>query len=45
MPLFVNSSMVLTFVQTLNFERICGQLTGIKTIDEIFRIVFNFEEM
>ena len=45
MPLFVNSSMVLTFVQTLNFERICGQLTGIKTIGEIFRIVFNFEKM
>ena len=45
MPLFVNSSMVWTFIQTLNFERIYGQLTGIKTIDEIFRIVFNFEEM
>ena len=45
MPLFVNSSMVLTFLQTLNFERTCSQLTGKKTVDEIFRIVFNFDEM
>ena len=42
MPLFVNSSMVLTFLQTLNFERICGQLTGKKTVEEIFKIVFNY---
>ena len=41
MLLFVNPSMVLSFIQT--FERICGQLTVEKTAEEIFKIVLNFE--
>ena len=36
MPLFVNLQMVLTFVQKLNFDKICAALTG----DEIFKIIF-----
>ena len=43
MPLFVRSSMVLSFIHKLDFERICGRLNGKKTIDEIIKIVFNFE--
>ena len=42
MPLFVNSSMFLSFIRILDFERICSQLTGEKTVEEIFKIVFNF---
>ena len=41
MLLFVNPSMVVSFIQT--FERICGQLTVEKTAEEIFKIVLNFE--
>ena len=40
MPLFVNLQMVLSFVQKLNFDRICAVLTGVKTSDEIFKIIF-----
>ena len=40
MPLFVDPVIVSRFIWTLNFQRICGQLTGIKTADEIFKIVF-----
>ena len=36
MPLFVNLQMVLSFVQKLNFDKICAALTG----DEIFKIIF-----
>ena len=43
MPLFVRSSMVLGFIHKLEFERVCGCLNGKKTIDEIIKIVFNFE--
>lgn len=42
MPLFVNSSMFLSFIRILDFERICSQLTGEKTVEEIFKIFFNF---
>ena len=40
MPLFVNPQMVLSFVQKLNFDRICSALTGVKTGDEILKIIF-----
>lgn len=40
MPLFVNPQMVLTCVRTLNFNRICASLTGVKTGEEIFKIIF-----
>ena len=40
MPLFINPQMVLSFVQQLNFDRICAALTGVKTGDEIFKIIF-----
>ena len=43
MPLFVNPSVVLSFIQTLDFERIYSQLAVEKTAEEIFKIVFNFE--
>ena len=36
MPLFVNLQIVLSFVQKLNFDKICAALTG----DEIFKIIF-----
>ena len=36
MPLFVNLQMVLSFVQKLNFDKICAALTD----DEIFKIIF-----
>ena len=40
MPLFVNPQMVLSFVQKLNFDRICAALNSVKTGDEIFKIIF-----
>ena len=40
MPLFVDPVIVSSFIRTLNFQRICSQLTGIETADEIFKIVF-----
>ena len=32
--------MVLTFVRTLNFNRICASLTSVKSAEEIFKIIF-----
>ena len=40
-PLFVNPQMVLSFVRKLNFDRICADLDGVKTGDEIFKIIFS----
>ena len=40
MPLFENPQMVLSFVQKLSFDRICAALTGVKTGDEILKIIF-----
>ena len=40
MPLFVNPQMVLSFVRRLNFNRIFVKLNGVKTGEEIFRIIF-----
>ena len=40
-PLFVNPQMVLSFVRKLNFDRICAALDGVKTGDEIFKIIFS----
>ena len=42
MSLFVDHS-VQTFVETLDFNRICASLTGMKTDREIFKIIFEFE--
>ena len=42
MSLFVDHS-VQTFVETLDFNRICVSLTGVKTDREIFKIIFEFE--
>ena len=35
-PLFVNSILVRSFIRSLNFERICSQLTGKKTVEESY---------
>ena len=43
MPLFVNSAVVLSFIHKMDFEKICSRLNGKKTIDEIIKINFNFE--
>ena len=43
MLLFVNSAVVLSFIHKMDFERICSHLNGKKTIDEIIKIIFNFE--
>ena len=43
MPLLVNSAVVLSFIHKMDFERICSRLNGKKTIDEIIKIIFNFE--
>ena len=42
MPLTVSSSMVSNFLQSLDFDRICSQLVGKKTVKEVLLIVFNF---
>ena len=42
MSLFVDHS-VQTFVESLDFNRICASLTGVKTDREIFKIIFEFE--
>ena len=39
--LYVPSIMVLTVLRTLDFDRICSELTGKKTIKEMFKIVFD----
>ena len=41
-PLFVNSILVRRFIRSLNFERICSQLTGQKTVEEIFKVTFDY---
>ena len=43
MPLFVNSAVVLGFIHKMDFERICSRLNDKKTIDEIIKVIFNFE--
>ena len=40
-PLFVNPQMVLSFVRKLKFDRICAALDGVKTGDEIFKVIFS----
>ena len=40
--LHVSSHMVLTILRTLDFNRICSELVGKKTVKEMFVIVFNF---
>ena len=42
MSLFVDHS-VQTFVESLDFNRICASLTGVKTDREILKIIFEFE--
>ena len=42
MSLFVDHS-VHTFIENLDFNRICASLTGVKTDREIFKIMFEFE--
>ena len=42
MPLTVSSSMVLNFLRSLDFDRICSQLVGKKTVKEVLLIAFNF---
>ena len=41
MQLHVPSLMVFSFINTLDFDRICGELIGMKTAEEMFKIVFN----
>ena len=38
--LHIPTHMALTVIQTLDFNRICNELTGKKTIKEMFQIVF-----
>ena len=40
--LHVSSHMVLKILRTLDFNRICSELVGKKTVKEMFVIVFNF---
>ena len=40
--LHVSSHMVLTVLRTLDFNRICSELVGKKTVKEMFVTVFNF---
>ena len=42
MPLTVSSSMVLNFLRSLDFDTICSQLVGKKTVKEVLLIAFNF---
>ena len=42
MSLFVDHS-VHTFIENLDFNRVCASLTGVKTDREIFKIIFEFE--
>ena len=39
--LHVPATMVLTVLRTLDFDRVCSELTGKKTIKEMFKIVFD----
>ena len=39
--LYVPSIMVLTVIRMLDFDRICSEAAGKKTIDEMCKIVFN----
>ena len=41
MQLHVPSLMVFSFINTLDFDRICRELIGMKTAEEMFKIVFN----
>ena len=40
MQFHVPSSMVFSFINTLDFDRICRELVGMKTAEEMFKIVF-----
>ena len=40
MQLHVPLSMVFSFINTLDFDRICRELVGMKTAEEMFKIVF-----
>lgn len=40
--LHVSSNMVLTVLSRLDFNRICSELVGKKTVKEMLLIVFNF---
>ena len=40
MQLHVPSSMVFSFINTLDFDRIYRELVGMKTVEEMFKIVF-----
>ena len=41
MQLHVPSLMVFSFINTLDFDRICRELIGMKMAEEMFKIVFN----
>ena len=41
MQIHVPSSMVFSFINSLDFDRICRELVGMKTPEEMFKIVFN----
>ena len=41
MQIHVPSSTVLSFINSLDFDRICRELVGMKTPEEMFKIVFN----
>ena len=41
MQIRVPSSMVFSFINSLDFDRICRELVGMKTPEEMFKIVFN----
>ena len=40
MQLHVPLSMVFSFINTLDFDRVCRELVGTKTAEEMFKIVF-----
>ena len=41
MQIRVPSALVFSFISNLDFDRICRELVGLKTSEEIIKIVFN----
>ena len=41
MQIRVPSALVFSFINNLDFDRICRELVGLKTSEEIIKIVFN----
>ena len=42
MPPFVSSEIVLSFLRTIDFNRVCNELKGKKTMEEVLLIVLRF---